>query len=298
MSDIKKFISLENLGVYDEQIKEYIGKEDQSVADGINSKIGDITELDTTAKSDLVAAINEVRDAVGAGGTAAIVTMETSPTTPGSLKSYTLKQGSGENAITIGTIDIPKDLVVKGGKVVVNPAGQTEGTYIELELDNVAEPLYINVGTLVDIYTHQENAAQVQITVDSSTRKISATIVAGSIGTEELAANSITTAKIANGNVTLDKLDNDTKNKIHNHENSSVLNGITSTKVTVWDNAQANAEAKAADLDDDVKEELIGTATDAATADTINGAKKYTDEAMAKFVECTTADIEALFPAT
>lgn len=299
MSDIKKFISLENLGLYDEQIKNYISKEDSSVEDSINLTIGDIKNLETTAKSDLVTAINEVRTAVGVGGTAAVVTIDTSSTTPGYLKSYTLRQGSGENATIIGTIDIPKDLVVKSGKVVVNPAGQTEeGTYIELILDGVSEPLYINVGTLVDIYTEQKNAAQVQITVDSSTREISAVIVAGSIGTNELADKSITTAKIADGNVTLTKLDTDTQGKIHKHDNATVLAGIDSAKVTAWNNAQANAEAKAAKLDGDLKTAIIGSSTDASTANTINGVKKYTDEAMAKFVECTTADIEALFPAT
>lgn len=168
--------------------------------------IGSLESLDTTAKSNLVAAINEVRDAVGVGGTAAVVTMDTSSTTAGALKSYTLKQGSGENAIIIGTIDIPKDMVVESGEVVVNPDGQAEGTYIKLKLANVEEPLYINVGTLVDIYKAKEGATHVQIAIDSSTREISAEIVDASIGTGKLADGAITTVKIADGNVTKAKL--------------------------------------------------------------------------------------------
>lgn len=163
---------------------------------------GDLETLDTTAKTNLVSAINEVKEAVEAGSTAAAITLSTETTSDGALKSYTLKQGED----TVGVIDIPKDMVVESGEVVVNPEGQAEGTYIKLVLANVADPLYINVGTLVDIYKAKANAAQVQVAIDSATREISATIVAGSIGATELAANAVTTAKIADGNVTKAKL--------------------------------------------------------------------------------------------
>ena len=164
--------------------------------------IGTLDSLETTAKADLVTAINEVRNAVSVGGTAAAITMDISKTTEGALKSYIIKQG--EN--TIGTIDIPKDMVVVSGTVEVDPTGQEKGTYIKLGLANVEEPLYINVGSLVDIYTAQESATQVQIAIDSSTRKISATIVAESITATELADDAVTTVKIADNNVTQAKL--------------------------------------------------------------------------------------------
>ena len=168
----------------------------------VEGDIGNLEDLDTTAKGDLVNALNEVRNAVSAGGVAAAITIETETTTSGMLKSYTIKQG--EN--TVGTIDIPKDMVVISGEVVTNPEGKAEGTYIKLVLANVAEPLYINVGTLVDIYKAKASAAQVQVAIDSATREISATIVAGSIGTTELADDAVTTAKIADGNITKAKL--------------------------------------------------------------------------------------------
>lgn len=170
--------------------------------DTAEGNIGDLETLSTTAKEDLVKAINEVRASVSAGSTAAAITIDASTTTEGALKSYTIKQG--EN--TVGVIDIPKDMVVESGTVVQNPEGQTEGTYIKLVLANVAEPLFINVGTLVDIYTAKANATQIQLAIDSSTREISATIVAGSVGTAELAAGAVTTEKIADGNITLAKL--------------------------------------------------------------------------------------------
>ncbi len=113
--------------------------------------IGTMDNLETTAKGDLVNAINEVRNAVSAGGTAAAITMEEKSTglAEGVLKAYVLKQG--EN--TVGTINIPKDMVVQSGEVVTNPEGQDAGTYIKLTRANATnDVIYVNVGNLVDIY--------------------------------------------------------------------------------------------------------------------------------------------------
>lgn len=172
------------------------------------SEVGDITKLSTTAKTDLVSAINEVKNDVILVDGENEITIETGTTTEGALKSYTVKQGG----TVIGVIDIPKDLVVASGSVVVDPDGQEPGTYIKLVIANQEEPLYINVGTLVDIYKAQQNATQVQLSINSSTREISATIVAGSIGTTELADGAITTLKITDANITLAKLADDAKN--------------------------------------------------------------------------------------
>ena len=183
----------------------------KTVADAIadvEEQIGTIEDLETTNKTDLVVAINEVRNSVSAGGTEAAVTITTDTTTEGMLKSYTIKQGSN----VVGTIDIPKDLVVTSGSIEVNPDGQAEGTYIKLVIANQTDPLYINVGTLVDLYTAKADATQIQLTVDNSTREISAVIVDGSIDANALAENSVTTVKIADANVTLAKLSVDAKN--------------------------------------------------------------------------------------
>ena len=69
-------------------------------------------------------------------------------------------------------INIPKDLFVKEGKVVDNPAGQPAGKYIELTLQNQANPIYINVADLVDAYTPGNG-----ITI-SATNEVSAKVVA------------------------------------------------------------------------------------------------------------------------
>nr|DAO56497.1 MAG TPA: hypothetical protein [Caudoviricetes sp.] len=171
--------------------------------DEVNGNIGSLESLETTEKTDVVSAINEVRRSVAAGGTASTISITSDTTTEGASKSYTVYQGTTK----VGVIDIPKDMVVESGEVVVNPAGQAAGTYIKLVLANATnDVIYINVGTLVDIYKAKANATQVQIVVDATTREISATVVANSITATELAANAVITAKIADKNVTKEKL--------------------------------------------------------------------------------------------
>lgn len=73
---------------------------------------------------------------------------------------------------TGAAINIPKDLFVKSGEIVDNPAGQPAGKYIKLTLQNQDEPIYINVADLVDAYTAGNG-----ITI-SATNVVSAKVVA------------------------------------------------------------------------------------------------------------------------
>ena len=85
---------------------------------------------------------------------------------------------------TGAAINIPKDLFVKEGKVVDNPAGQPAGKYIQLTLQNQANPIYINVADLVDAYTSGNG-----ITI-SATNEVSAKVVAAnglSVGSSGIA---------------------------------------------------------------------------------------------------------------
>lgn len=80
-----------------------VAKQVKDAKDNLQGQIGTLGDLDTTLKSDIVTAINEVRQSVEVGGTGSVVTIDTSSTTSGMAKSYTIKQGSS----TVGTIDIP-----------------------------------------------------------------------------------------------------------------------------------------------------------------------------------------------
>lgn len=85
---------------------------------------------------------------------------------------------------TGAAINIPKDLFVKSGEIVDNPAGQPAGKYIKLTLQNQDEPIYINVADLVDAYTAGNG-----ITI-SGTNEISAKVVAAnglSVGSSGIA---------------------------------------------------------------------------------------------------------------
>lgn len=241
------------------------GTDAQADVDALETKVGDISTLSTINKDNIVSAINEVKAAIAEGGEAGAVTIDTTTTTEGALKSYTINQGGKK----VGTIDIPKDLVVTSGTVVVDPEGQSAGTYIKLVIANQEEPIYINVGTLVDLYTAKADATQIQLTVDNSTREISAVIVANSVGTTELKDNAITTVKIADANVTLAKLATDVKESIADAKKAgtdaaSAVTELTSTVTTNTSNIAKNT-ANIATL-----QEKVGEGIEAITEDEIN----------------------------
>lgn len=261
----------------------------------LDGKIGTLTDLTTDDKTSLVKAINENKAAIDAAKAADEVTLDTTTTTAGMLKSYTVKQG----ARTVGVIDIPKDMVVKSGVVEVNPKGQAAGTYIVLTLANATEDkIYINVASLVDIYTAEQKATQVQLTINPTTRQISAAIVAGSIGTAELADGAITTVKIADGVVTKAKL-------------------ATAVQASLDKADSALQEADIADLRKDVAANKASLAEGGATDTAIKAAKQAADTAQAaadeakagvtglntrvkalediKYVEVTQEQIKAMF---
>lgn len=163
----------------------------------IKEDLGNVDILSTTSKN-VAGAINEVLAAVGTGGTAAVVAVNAKGATNEYANVYEVTQGG----TVVGTINIPKDMVVESGEVV-----DVDGVKnIKLVLQNVEAPLYIPVGSLVDIYVAKAEAAQVQVEINSNTREISAHIVAGSVTSVELADNAVITAKIADANVTKAKL--------------------------------------------------------------------------------------------
>ena len=144
-------------------------------------------------------ALAELASAVSSSG-AVSVTVAAEPT-EGYLKTYNINQ----NGVVVGSIDIPKDLVITSGSAVqasvenpitVNGTIYTSGTFLRLVIANQTDPVYINASDLVDVYTVTQNATQIQLAIDAN-NEISATVVAGSIGTVELADGSVTKAKLA-----------------------------------------------------------------------------------------------------
>lgn len=230
-TDLKNKITVLN---GDETVEGSVKKSVKTAKDELQSEIGTISDLSTTTKTDIVSAINEIKVSVGNSVTAGVITVDTSTTTEGMAKSYNIKQ----NNVSVATIDIPKDMVVSSGAVEENPEGQDEGTYLVLTLANAnSDKIYINVGKLIDIYIAQASATQVQLAINPSTREISATIVAGSIGTVELADDAITTVKIADGNVTKAKLAVDIQASLAKADSalqqSSIVPGVENGTISV-----------------------------------------------------------------
>lgn len=247
--------------------------------------IGTLTELETTEKSNLVAALNEIKDALDTAKAAAQVTIDTTSTTEGYLKTYTVKQ----NNVEVGKIDIPKDLVVTEGSIVVNPDEEHTGTYIKLVIANQEAPIYINVADLVDVYIAQAGAAQVQIAI-SDQNVISATIVAGSISATELAADAVETAKIKDKNVTKAKLEDSVQTSLGKADSAvqKVETGEANGQIKVDGVAvdvaglksAAYAESSAFDVAG-AASAVLGTESDDKDANTVYGAKAYADAKVA-----------------
>lgn len=200
--------------------------------DNIETAIGTLSSLTTTEKGNLVGAINEVLAKVTEATTASEIKIEEDSTSSDYAKVYTVKQGTK----TVGTINIPKDMVVTSGTVETNPDAEHQGTFLVLTLANAtSDKIYIEVGTLVDIYTAEANATQIQLVINSTTREISATIVAGSVTSTELAVDAVTTVKIADGNVAYAKLAADVQTSLGKADSAvqSVVEGTANGTITV-----------------------------------------------------------------
>lgn len=297
----QEYLSKEGLVSYDTQLKVVVDNKvkvakdaadaAKTAADGAKQKaetnttsIGSLSDLTTEAKTNVVGAINELVASVGNAEDAGKITVEEADTpSSGAVKSYVVKQ----NGTQVGlTIDIPTtDKVVSSGTVETDPTGQLKGTYIVLTLANAKkDKVYINVGTLVDIYKAKATASgdTIQVTVNSSTREISATIVNASITAGKLATNAVTTAKIADGNVTKAKLAKDVQTSLGNADSALQESDVSALRTDVADVKTSLAEG-------------------GATAKAIAAAKKAGDDAQAaigKFTPISDEVIKAIVDGT
>ena len=107
----------------------------------------------------------------------------------GYLKTYQFTYGTG----TTFEVDIPKDLVVESGEVITvtdeHPvSGLANGTYLKLVIVNQAEPVYIDVKDLCDVYTGKTVTDGVSVTI-SDTNEISAALVGKAVSESNLDDN-------------------------------------------------------------------------------------------------------------
>lgn len=115
-----------------------------------------------------------------------VMTVKETPT-EGYLKTYQFTYGTG----TPFEVDIPKDLVVTAGEVIVVSddapvTGLTNGTYLKLTIANQTAPVYIDVKDLADVYTGKAETTGVSVAISAS-NEISATLVGKAVAEENLA---------------------------------------------------------------------------------------------------------------
>lgn len=177
------------------EAKDYATKaEAQGYADAKNAAIADAKKAGTDAMAKIgtipesataTTAIGYVDEKIAAIPAQVDYTVTCDASTPaGVAKRYVLSQKGNE----IATIDIPSDMVVSSGRVVENPAGQENGTYIELTLANATkDKIYINVGDLIEYVTGAAAADGIITTFVDDNHVLTATIGDGTITKAKLA---------------------------------------------------------------------------------------------------------------
>ena len=223
------------------------------------------------------------------------VTVDTTNTTSGAAKSYTLKQ-LGKN---IATIDIPKDMVVSEGVVKkINtkpddfPEGQqfTAGTYIVLTIANKASnKLYINVSDLLDDKT-VEGVAGTDITVIANSSegpvKITATINEKAVQTKHIADSAVITGKINNKAVTTAKIADGAVDTLQIKDNAVTTDKVLDSAITTGKiNDSAVTTTKIADGAVTINKIATEAKTTAIVKDTASDTTIPTTKAVTDYVD-------------
>ena len=219
------------------------GDDAQADVDALETYVGTFTAVgdETTVVGYVDAKIAAIPAQIDYSVTVAESTPE------GYAKSYAFTQ-CGKS---IATINIPKDMVVSSGSVVTDPEGQPAGTYIKLVLANADNSeLFINVGDLIE-YVTGGTATDGMITVSVDADHVAtATINDGTVTLAKLETSIQTAIGKAHTHENKALLDTYTQTeanladavaKKHEHANATVLDGISSEKVTAWDDAAAKA---------------------------------------------------------
>ena len=228
------------------------------------------------------------------------VTVDTTNTTSGAAKSYTLKQ-LGKN---IATIDIPKDMVVSEGVVKkINtkpddfPEGQqfTAGTYIVLTIANkTSNKLYINVSDLLDDKT-VEGVAGTDITVIANSSegpvKITATINEKAVQTKHIADSAVITGKINSKAVTTAKIADGAVDTLQIKDNAVTTDKVLDSSITTGKiNDSAVTTAKIADGAVTIDKIATTAKTTAIVKETASDTTVPTTKAVTDYVDTAITD--------
>ena len=194
---------------------------------------------------------------ISSSGEITVVTRTTAEA--GYVKSYDIYQGDTTDPTNLkGTINIPKDFLVKSASVqiVTTPddpytGAQVGDKYIDFIINvkegtsPADEHIYLPVNELVDVYTVAQGATAVQLAIDSN-NVISASLVDGGVTTSKIAAQGVTSEKIAaqgvegwnikDGTITSNKLAQDVvvlpqDNKVIVNNDTTGYNGTTIANV-------------------------------------------------------------------
>lgn len=257
-------------------------------------------------------AIQELYTAIGSGGTDAAVTV--TRTAGGQNDDYVYRYMffQGGNQITNGVIDIAKDMVATEG-TLIHPTAQnpieidgqqiTSGTYIEMTIAN-GDPFYIDVANLIE---YNSVSSTDEITLTDTNHTITATV--GEIAASKIiyreaddsdpehpvaqqtvaqAINALESAIGSGGSVdekistAINALDADldavTNASVTDTEKVAVMTGVTEVNgvLTAVDSVDVDLAGAATRA----KNAVIGASSDAASANTIYGAKAYADAAV------------------
>ena len=219
------------------------GDDAQADVDALETYVGTFTAVGD--ETTVVGYVDAKIAAIPAQTDYSVTVTESTP--EGYAKSYAFTQ-CGKS---IATINIPKDMVVSSGSVVTDPKGQPAGTYIKLVLANADNSeLFINVGDLIE-YVTGGTATDGMITVSVDANHVAtATINDGTVTLAKLETSIQTAIGKAHTHENKALLDTYTQTeanladavaKKHEHANATVLDGISSEKVTAWDDAAAKA---------------------------------------------------------
>lgn len=202
-------------------------------ADGLVAAVaaGDVSFTSSNFAADNVgSALEELYTAMGNVESGAAISVSTSTTSTGMLRSYTISQGGTQVAV----IDIPKDYVNNIIGIVSQDGSGNSGVFLKVNTAPTGETAsyeYVDVSGLVEYLTvGTQTGKMVTLTIDSATHTITADIADGTL----------TKAKLASAvQSSLDKADSALQEADFEWASDSEVN-------TAWSNAMATAVAAAA----------------------------------------------------